>query len=236
MSARSGAGWAMAMRWHELLFAHWRVPVELLRGKVPAGLSIDVFDGSAWLAVVPFRMGGVRARCTPALPGLGAFPELNVRTYVTRDGVPGVWFFSLDAAQPLAVRTARALFSLPYFDARMSCTREGETIVYASTRTHRGAPAAEFRARYGPIGPSFVAERGSLEEFLVERYCLYAQSPSGVLRRGDIAHVPWPLRRARCELTRCAMTALLGCELAGEPESLLYAEDLAVKAWLPKRC
>jgi uncharacterized protein YqjF (DUF2071 family) len=226
----------MAMRWHDLLFAHWRVSVDALRPHVPEGLTIDVFDGSAWLAVVPFRMSGVRARCTPPLPGLGAFPELNLRTYVTRGGEPGVWFFSLDAAQPIAVRTARALFALPYFDARMSCRADGDTIDYSSERTHRGVPSAELRARYRPMGETFAAAAGSLEEFLVERYCLYACDRRGVLRRGRIEHRPWALRRAFCELTHCAMTNLLGFDLRGEPASLLFAHELAVRAELPRRC
>ena len=93
----------MAQTWHDLLFAHWRVSAAALRPLVPEGLAIDEFDGSAWLAVVPFRMSGVRLRWTLALPWLSVFPELNVRTYVTYKGKPGVWFFSLDAGNPLAV-------------------------------------------------------------------------------------------------------------------------------------
>ncbi|MGE0142619.1 MAG: DUF2071 domain-containing protein [Planctomycetota bacterium] len=143
---------------------------------------------------------------------------------------------SLDAAQPIAVRTARALFALPYFDARMSCRADGDTIEYSSERTHRGAPRAELRARYRSIGETFAAAPGSLEEFLVERYCLYAQDRRGVLRRGRVEHRPWPLRRASCEFTDCAMTNLLDIELRGEPESLLFAHDLAVRAELPRRC
>src|SRR5690349_6710130 len=111
--------WIMAQNWHELLFAHWRVPVEAVRPLVPQGLEIDLFAGDAWLSVVPFRMSGVRLRGTPALPWLSSFPELNVRTYVCAEGRPGVWFFSLDAASRLAVGVARAWFHLPYFNARM---------------------------------------------------------------------------------------------------------------------
>src|SRR5262245_4554326 len=111
---------AMRMSWHDLLFAHWPVPVAAMRALVPAPLEVDTFDGAAWIGVVPFRMTRVGPLWLPPIPGVSSFAELNVRTYVTRDDKPGVWFFSLDAANPLAVRTARRFFHLPYFHAAMS--------------------------------------------------------------------------------------------------------------------
>jgi uncharacterized protein len=111
----------MAQSWHDMLFAHWRIDAALLRPHIPTRLEIDPFQGQAWVAVVPFRMSGVRLRATPALPALSAFAELNVRTYVVADQKPGVWFFSLDAGSPLAVVIARAWLHLPYFRARMKC-------------------------------------------------------------------------------------------------------------------
>ena len=117
--------WVMAQSWLDLLFAHWPIPLDELRRVVPASLTIDTFDGQGWVGVVPFRMTGVRPRGVPALPWLSAFPELNVRTYVTLGGKAGVFFFSLDAANPVAVATARRWYHLPYFNARMSLRREG---------------------------------------------------------------------------------------------------------------
>lgn len=131
--------WAISMSWHDLLFMHWPVPVEALRPHVPPALTLDTFDGSAaWLAVVPFRMSGVRPHFLPAVPALSNFPELNLRTYVTHAGKPGIWFFSLDAHNKVAVRLARATFGLPYFDADMAFERGGDTVHYRSVRTHRG--------------------------------------------------------------------------------------------------
>src|SRR5262245_23161746 len=118
---RPSPPWAMAMRWHDLLFLHWPIAAAELRPRIPAPLAIDEHSGSAWIGVVPFRMTNVRPRGVPGLPWLSAFPELNVRTYVTHGGKPGVWFFSLDAAQRLAVIAARRRFHLPYFHARMTC-------------------------------------------------------------------------------------------------------------------
>src|SRR5277367_4367575 len=142
--------WVMAQSWHDLLFAHWPVPVAALREKIPVSLGIDTFEGTAWIAVVPFRMSGVRLRGTPAVPGLSSFPELNVRTYVTHGNKPGVWFFSLDAANAVAVEIAKRWFHLPYFRAKMRLEERGDSIEYASVRTHRGAAKAELRCSYRP--------------------------------------------------------------------------------------
>src|SRR6185312_4553706 len=126
--------WIMRMEWHDLLFMHWPLPAALVRPLIPAALRLDTFDGWVWIGVVPFTMRGVRPRLAPAVPRLSAFCELNVRTYVTAEHRPGVWFFSLDAANPLAVRAARLAFRLPYYDARMDSTRIGDAIRYQSVR------------------------------------------------------------------------------------------------------
>jgi len=225
----------MAMTWRDLLFAHWPVAAESLRSLVPAALDVDLFDGAAWLGVVPFRMSGVRLRGTPALPGPGAFAELNVRTYVVRDGKPGVWFFSLDAASRVAVRAARAAFHLPYFDAEMTCRADGDEIAYRSRRTHRGAPSAEFVARYGPTGDVFRAASGSLERWLTERYCLYAAKPDGTLLRGDVHHAPWPLQPARATIDVETMSAAAGVAVPKATPHLLFARRLDVVGWTPER-
>jgi hypothetical protein len=222
-------------RWHELLFAHWPLPPDRVRPLVPPALELDTFDGRAWLGVVPFRMSRVRLRGTPALPGLAAFPELNVRTYVRHGERRGVWFFSLDAASRAAVRAARALFHLPYFDAEMECAERGGEIHYRSSRTHRGAPPAELRGRYAPSAPVELARPGTLEHFLTERYCLFAAGSRGRLYRGDIHHAPWPLQRARAELETNTMARASGLELPAVPPLLHFARVLDVLIWAPCR-
>jgi len=147
--------WIMAQSWHDLLFAHWPIDAALLRPHIPAALQIDSFEGQAWIAVVPFRMSGVRLRWTPAFPWLSAFPEMNVRTYVSAGGKPGVWFFSLDARNPLAVAIARAWFHLPYFRAQMNCEERDGWIHYRSERRHPGAAAGIFEGKYRPAGEIF---------------------------------------------------------------------------------
>jgi uncharacterized protein YqjF (DUF2071 family) len=224
--------WVMAMQWHHLLFAHWPVAVEALRPLIPAELAIDTFDGEAWIGIVPFVMRNVHPRGVPSVPGLSSFPEINVRTYVTIGGKPGVWFFSLDAANTLAVALARARFHLPYFNADMACTvTAGEGVTYGSIRTHPGARAAAFNARYDATGEPAPAEPGTRDHWLTERYCLYAVDPQGKLLRADVHHRPWPLRPAKAEIAQNTMALAADIDLPDTPPLLHYAERLDVVAW-----
>jgi uncharacterized protein len=227
--------WIMAQSWHDLLFAHWRIDATLLRPHIPAALQIDTFEGQAWIAVVPFRMSGVRLRWTPALPWLSAFPELNVRTYVVADGKPGVWFFSLDARNPMAVAIARAWFHLPYFRARMKCEEWNGGIHYRSERTHPGAAAGVLEGKYRPAGEIFEPKAGTLEHFLTERYCLYAADSRGQVYRGEIHHPPWRLQAAEAELARNSMVAAAGITLPSHRPLQHFARRQDMVAWPPKR-
>lgn len=221
----------MKQVWHDLLFMHWPLPMEQLRPLIPAELEIESHEGSAWIGVVPFHMSGIRAHWMPAIPGTSAFPELNVRTYVTAGGKAGVWFFSLDAANSLAVAGARRFFHLPYFRARMQVKKGSQGgIEYECHRTHRNAPAADFRGFYRPVGYTFLAERGSLEYFLVERYCLYAWA-KGRIFRGEIDHDPWPLQLAEAEVDANTMAAGHGISLPATKPVLHFVRRQEVKVW-----
>jgi uncharacterized protein YqjF (DUF2071 family) len=210
----------MFQRWHDLLFMHWPVPAAALRPLIPPALTLDTFGGAAWIGIVPFRMSGVRARGLPPLPGLSAFPELNVRTYVTLDGKPGVWFFSLDATNPPAIVGARLSFRLPYFPALMSCGEKSGEIAYRSRRLWR--PGAALAARYHPTGDIFNARPGSLDHWLTERYCLYSAGGRR-LYRSDIRHQPWPLQPAACQIQKNTMTDFLSLQLPAQEPLLHFA-------------
>jgi uncharacterized protein YqjF (DUF2071 family) len=226
--------WIMTQIWHELLFAHWPVAPEALRPLVPSALPLDTFADQAWVGVVPFRMSHVRPRWVPALPGLSQLVELNVRTYVSVNGKPGVYFFSLDASSRIAVAAARTVFHLPYFHAAMRSRRAGDTIHYRSHRTHRGASPAEYTATYRPIAPVAYAWPGMLAHWLTERYCLYTVN-HGRVYRGEIHHLPWPLQAAELETACDTMAGAHGILLPDVPPLLHYAHRQEVRIWLPYR-
>lgn len=226
--------WSVAMCWNDLLFAHWPVKAAAIRGLIPPKLDIDQFENEAWIGIVPFWMNGIRRNGLPALPGLSGFPELNVRTYVTtRDGKPGVWFFSLDAAHRIGVRVARRCYHLPYYDACIKWRHDGDAIEYASRRTHRGSSDAEFRARYRPTGPAESTSLGSLTHWLTARYCLYAASPKGCVMRAEINHEPWSLQSAELDLAVNTMCRPLNIPLPQTPPLLHFSSRIDAVSWSP---
>ena len=243
--------WRMAQRWNDLLFAHWPIPVEQMAALLPASLEPHPFDGFAWVGVVPFWMDQVRTRHlgerTLTVPGTASFPELNLRTYVRPRGSgpgstqAGVYFFSLDAASPLAVLGARTLFHLPYFWSRMHRqTHPDGTIDYTSQRllTRR---SVRFEASYKPSGALAPSTPGTLTHFLTERYCLYTTPASGLaparflspsrLRVGHIHHLPWPLETAEAEIRCNQLPASHGLTLPNKPPILHFARELHVYIW-----
>ena len=224
--------WFMTQTWSDLLFAHWPIDVAVLRPMVPAAFELDVFEDRAWISVVPFRMSNVAPRFVPAMPGLSAFPELNVRTYVRAEDKPGVFFFSLDAASLLAVGGARTLFNLPYFRAEMSISTRGSDVAYQSRRL--SAPHAEFIATYRGHGDTRVAARGTLEHFLTERYCLYGVNHRAIPYRLEIHHLPWPLESASADISRNTMADAAGIRLPEAAPLLHFARRLDVIAWPPQ--
>lgn len=233
----------MTQSWHHLLFAHWIADAHALRRLVPRALELDLHDGQAWLGIVPFYMTNVRLRFTPPLPWLSAFAELNVRTYVRVGDKPGIYFFSFDAGRRLAVAAARRVLNLPYVVATMSVKRRGvlspdhahadeheHEIVYNSVREKH---PAVFRATYGPASAPFEPERGSLEYFLTERYCLYNLNRRGRLYRLDIHHPPWELQFANASITANTMARSAGIDLDGPPVLLHFAQRQDMIAWAP---
>jgi uncharacterized protein YqjF (DUF2071 family) len=227
------APWLMTQSWHNLLFAHWPVDAALLRSRMPPGLPLDLYEGQAWIGVVPFRMSNVAPRFVPALPWVSEFAELNVRTYVTVGGKPGVYFFSLDAESALAVAAARSLLHLPYFTAQMQVQCEAGRVDYSSRRVGGGVPA-ELVARYQPAGPPFHAEPGTLDHFLTERYCLYNVDARFRAYRLEIHHPPWALQRADATFPVNTMTEAAGVRLPAIAPVLHFSPRQDMVAWGPE--
>jgi uncharacterized protein len=220
-----GKPWVMGQTWENLLFAHWRVPIEDLEPVVHPKIPIDTFDGSAWIGITPFTVTGLHLRGTPPPPGPSSFHEINVRTYATIDDKPGIYFLSLDAASRAAVHAARTVYRLPYFHAEIEAD---EKIRYRSERKHD--PPAAFRAEYHPQGDAYKAEPGSFDHWATERYCLYTLDDDQRIHRGEIHHPPWPLQEATAEIARNTMTAPYGIDLKGDP-ILHFAQKQDVVFW-----
>jgi uncharacterized protein len=219
--------WIMKQVWHDLLFAHWPIPREKIRPLVPAQLALDTFNGPCWVGVVPFWMSGIRARGVPPLPGLSCFAELNVRTYVRYDDKPGVYFFSLDAANRAAVWAARTFYHLPYFFASMSTVERDGSIRYSSIRRRI---AAEFCGTYKSTSPVRQPAQGSLEHWLTERYCLYTIN-NGHVYRGEIHHPPWLLQDATAEFEVNTVAAAAHIELPNAAAVLHFCRRQDVLIW-----
>jgi uncharacterized protein len=223
--------WVMTQTWHDLLFAHWPVKVDELREKVPGQFELDLFDGQGWLGVIPFHMTNVAPRGVPSLPWISEFPELNVRTYVRVGDRPGIYFFSLDAGSALAVQTARTLLNLPYHSASITVRSTADAIAYESHR--EGSFDASLITTYRPVGASSEAVIGTLEHFLIERYCLYNLDHRGAPYRLDIHHPPWRLQSAEARFTRNTMATAAGLSLSHIDPLLHFSKRQDMVAWAP---
>ncbi|MGH3002073.1 MAG: YqjF family protein [Gaiellaceae bacterium] len=217
-----GEPWTQAQSWLDVAFLHWRVDEAVLRRLVPRTVELDTFDGSAWLGITPFVLSGLRLRGLPPLPGVSRFTELNVRTYVTHGGKPGIWFFSLDAASTVAVEAAKRLYKLPYHRAQMHAERVAGFVLYESAR-----PGAAFSGRYRGVGSPSQPEPGSLEHFLAERYCLYTED-GGRLYRAEIHHPRWDVQRGEAHVDLNTMAPL---PLPDEGPHVLFAPRQDVVVW-----
>jgi hypothetical protein len=223
--------------WHHLLFLHWEVPPMELQALLPHRLTLDTFEGKAYVGLVPFTMTGVRPILTPPLPWISSFHEINVRTYVHLEGNnPGVWFFSLDASSHLAVAAARAMYHLAYFQADIDfqVTKEAiPTVTFATRRTdERGVRPANARVRYRPAeGPVTHAAPGTLEHFLMERYILYAEDETRQLYRARVHHQPYPVQRAEVLDLDETLIWAAGLKRAEQPALRHYAREVNVKVY-----
>ena len=224
--------WIMTQTWNDLLFAHWPVEARTLRERVPASFELDLFEGQAWVGIVPFHMTNVAPRFVPALPWVSAFPELNVRTYVRVGGTPGVYFFSLDAGNSVAVGAARTLLNLPYYTAEMAVAPRAGEVQYDSRRD--GDPPARFRATYHGLGDRRPPQPGTLEYFLTERYCLFAVNHRHIAYRLDIHHPPWPLESAEAVIAVNTMGDAAGIRLPSLPPLLHFARRQDMVCWAPE--
>lgn len=214
-------------RWNHLLFAHWKIETRVVQATLPQGLFVDAHEGAAYVGVVPFFMQRVRPAWLPPLPWISWFLELNVRTYVhDANGQPGVWFYSLDCNQPLAVAIARRFFHLPYFHARMNARSHAGAIRYQCARDGENTPPCRYS--WSPGAHAAPAEPGSLEFFLIERYVLFSTDRAGRLFEGRVHHAPYRIHTPAFTEISAEPARQAGFTLEGEPLSLLGAHSVDV--------
>lgn len=227
--------WLMKQTWNDLLFAHWPIDPDLIRPYVPERLRIDTFQGTAWLGIVPFHVSGLRLRGVPPIPGASRFAEINVRTYVSSGEKPGVWFFSLDATNPLVVWGARWAFYLPYFRAHIRHIHESGWTHYSVARIDRAALPANLKMYYRGMGNVFNAIQGTFEHFAYERYCLYTTNKDNHLIRCEIHHAPWPLQRSEAIIKHNTMAKGSGIPMSGTGSPVLHFTQIQhVLIWRPE--
>jgi uncharacterized protein len=225
--------WIQAQTWSDILFAHWPVPVEALRAVLPDGLELDTFNGTAWVGITPFRLERVRLRGLSALPLVPAFPEVDIRTYVRLDGKPGVFYFSLNAPNPLVVAGARFRYRMPYRRAEVSMQREGEAIRHCMDR--KPPQAAGFQVTYRPASEVFRPAPDTLDSWLIERFALFTVDRRQQIRTVEIHRLPWPLQRAEAEIRRNTLAAAHGLSLPDGEPLLHFSTGVDVLIWPPRR-
>ncbi|HWC97344.1 MAG TPA: DUF2071 domain-containing protein [Candidatus Sulfopaludibacter sp.] len=221
---------ALNQAWQDLTFLHWPLAPQAVRRLVPAGLELDLWDGAAWVALVPFAIENLTHPRLPPVPWLSHFLETNVRTYVVdRQGRRGVWFFSLDAARLAAVAGARAAYALPYFWSRMRLERDGERVRYRGRRISPRSPGYEIEVRIGER----IGEPSPLEVFLTARYRLYS-CRAGKLRSAEVEHAPWPLQRAEVVSLRENLIEAAGLPAPEGLPLVHFSERVEVRAGWPE--
>ena len=222
--------WAFAMDWVDALFLHWPIDAAQLRARIPADLEIDTFEGAAWVSIVAFRIAGARLRGVPARAAWRAFPEVNVRTYVRRDSHTGVWFLSLDADSRAAVSAGRAVVHLPYLHASIAASFGDDRVSYRLVRADRRAPSARFGAEARYDGEARVAEPGTLEHWLVERYAFFTTARRRTLR-GDVRHAPWQLRDAITTIQENSLLVAAGLTPSADAPLAHVSDGVETRAW-----
>jgi hypothetical protein len=221
----------MVQQWRDLAYVHWRYPVEEVQALLPSGVEVDVHDGSAWVGLIPFSMRKIGLPRLPAVPYLGSFPEVNVRTYVRCNGKPGVWFFSLDVNRFLPALVARTTYLLPYCWGSARHFRDGDVL---KTTVRRRWPSTSSTHISILIGDE-IEEPSDTAVFLSARWGLYSKGFRGALRYAPVDHEKWPLYSATLLNIDDSLVTSAGLSAPrGEPH-VMFSPGVSVRVGLPHR-
>lgn len=217
------------MGWRDFLFIHWPIEAELVAPLIPDQLELDLFDGRAWVSVIPFVNVNLRPIGVPRALGV-TLPELNVRTYVRYQDTPGIYFFSLDADGLGSVIAARLMHHLPYYFAATELNRHDGRISFTSRRRHRGARSARFEAQYWPTGKPFRAPDRERERFLFERYRFFTDDTQGRIRHTEVEHESWTVYPAQADTEVDTMLSATGLPVPKEDPIYQFSPGMDVQA------
>lgn len=221
----------MVQRWCDLAYIHWRYDADEVQRLLPDGLEVDTFDGSAWVGLIPFSMRGIGLPRLPAVPYFGSFPEVNVRTYVRRNGIPGVWFFSLDVNRFIPAVVARTTYLLPYCWGRASNVVDGDVL---RSRVARRWPTRAHSETVVRIGER-IEQADDLAVFLSTRWGLYSRGPRGGLMYAPVDHEPWPLHRATLESIDQNIVGASGLSGPSGEAHVMFSPGVSVRIGRPRR-
>ena len=225
--------WTMTQVWENVLFAHWSLPMEVVRKHIPAELEVDTFNGEAWVGVILFKMNGFKLRFTPFRYPF-SFPEINLRTYVKVNERPAIFFMTLDAADPLVVSVAKRWYRLPYFHAKMSFSKQEDMISFHSERKSVG-DSVVIGGEFYPVSEQFVPKDGSIDHWLTERYVYFNKDPNNHIYWGEVYHEPWQLRKVSGKFSDNTLLHPYQIELPGEPHLLHYSRGVEAQMGAPGR-
>lgn len=214
----SNVPWFMTQQWNNMAMFHWPIDTALLEKQIPEQLKIDTFDGVGWLSFAVFQVTHSRIRGFPKVPYFSTFIQINVRTYVTYNGVSGVYFFSLDANKWPIVFGAKVAMKLPYKLAQMTMKNEQTDMYFNSSRKKTGSGSPAFTCQYRPTSESFYPGANSLDYWLLERYCLWTTKGKSVFR-SDIHHDRWKVTQAKATIHENSIATFL-------PQSSFQTEPL----------
>ncbi|RKQ34758.1 YqjF family protein [Oceanobacillus halophilus] len=226
--------WMMKQKWKNISFLHWPLSESQLRPFIPKQLTIDTYHGQAWVGMVIFEMESIHLRGIPKYSITPNFSEVNVRTYVTYNGVPGIYFLSIDVDNWASVTLAKRWYHLPYHSANISIEKSHESYHYESIR--HGQSQIKGEGMIHPLPESYIADKDSLDYWLMERYRLYSINKKQSLYKADIHHKPWSLQKAETTIHRNTILSELTIGLdAFFPAVSHFSSGLDTLFWNIKR-
>ena len=221
----------MKQQWRDLAYIHWAYEPAVVQALLPEGIEVDTFDGKAWVGLIPFSMRNISFPLIPPVPYFGSFPEVNVRTYVKRNGVPGVWFFSLDVNRLIPAFVARTTYFIPYCWGKASHKKVEAKLLTSVARRWPSKSSSRIELSIGER----IESPSDLAHFLSARWGLYSKGFSGKLRYAPVDHEPWQLYEASIVSLDDHLVIAAGLPAPTGEAHVLFSPGVSVRIGMPRR-